>query len=71
MNNNNGTIHTSPTPFSYPQNYTILVYIITSKQYASQTLVTPQRFYKQTLIQVQTRWTSINTQSTYTNYVIP
>ena len=44
MNNDNGTIHTSPPPFLYTLNYTILVYIITSKQYTSQTLVTPQRF---------------------------
>ena len=31
------------------------------------TTYTPQRFYKQTLIQVRTRWTLINTQSTQMN----
>jgi len=43
--NNNISLNRPPPPFfSYTLNYTILVYIITSKQYTSQTLITPQRF---------------------------
>jgi hypothetical protein len=39
------TFHSSDLPFfSYTLNYTIVVYIITSKRYTSQTLVIPQRF---------------------------
>ena len=38
------TFHSTDPPFSHTLNYTILVYIITSKQYTSQTLVIPRWF---------------------------
>jgi hypothetical protein len=57
------TFHSTDPLFLYTLNYTILVYIITSKQYTSQALVTPQRFLQ---ADINSR-ALINTQSTQVN----